>query len=81
MSNPLTSGNKPNNFTPADLLQQIKANPAEFLKQANINIPSGMNNPDQIINYLMQSGQINNPRLAMARMMAQRPQVMSLFKR
>jgi hypothetical protein len=81
MSNPLTSGAPANAFTPADLLQQIKANPAGFLKQANINIPNGMNNPDQIINYLMQSGQINNPRLAMARMMAQRPQVMSLFKR
>lgn len=41
-------------------LQQLKANPAEFLKQHGFNIPQGvdMRNPQAIINSLMQSGQI-----------------------
>ena len=48
---------------PQQMLQQLKSNPASILKQAGLNIPDDMNNPQQIINYLIQSGQVNNSRL------------------
>lgn len=56
-------------------LSQIKANPAQVLSQAGLNIPMGMNDPNQIINHLLQSGQINQSKLAQVQQMA------SMFKR
>ena len=55
-------------------VQQIKSNPAEFLKKAGYNVPAGvdMSNPQAIINSLMQTGQIGNGRLQ---------QVMRMFRR
>lgn len=59
-------GNQPN------MMNQLRANPAAMLKQRGLNIPDGMNDPQQIINHLIQTGQINNSRLQMAQqMMAQ----------
>lgn len=58
---------KPNNQQQA--LAQLRANPAATLKQAGLNIPEGMNDPRQIINHLLQSGQISNPRLQAAQRM------------
>jgi hypothetical protein len=59
-------GNQPN------MMNQLRANPAAMLKQRGLNIPEGMNDPQQIINHLLQTGQINNSRLQMAQqMMAQ----------
>lgn len=55
---------------PAQMLQQLRNNPVGVLKQAGYNIPEGMNSSGQIINYLLQSGQITNPRLQMAQKMA-----------
>ena len=50
-------------------LAQLKANPQSVLAQADLNIPNGMTNPNQIINHLLQSGQVSNPRLQMAQRM------------
>lgn len=59
-------GNQPN------MMNQLRANPAAILKQRGLNIPDGMTDPQQIINHLLQTGQINNSRLQMAQqMMAQ----------
>lgn len=54
-------------------LNNLRSNPAQVLKQRGFNIPSNVDlkNPGQIINYLTQSGQINNPRLQMVQRMAQ----------
>lgn len=51
-------------------LSQIKSNPAALLRQAGLNVPDGMTNPQQIINHLLQSGQINQSKLAQAQQMA-----------
>ena len=51
-------------------LNQLRSNPAAILKQSGLNIPDGMNNPQQIINHLLQSGQINQGRLSQAQQMA-----------
>ena len=61
---------------PAQMLQQLKSNPVSTLKQAGYDIPEGMNSSGQIIEYLLQSGQVTNPRLQMAQRMAS-----GLFKR
>lgn len=47
------------------MLQQLKANPAQILKQRGLSIPDGMTDPQQIINHLIQSGQVGNQRLQM----------------
>ena len=56
--------------SPQQMLQQLKSNPVSTLKQAGYTIPENMNNPGQIIGYLLQSGQINNSRLQMVQRMA-----------
>lgn len=56
-------GNQPN------MMNQLRTNPAAMLKQRGLNIPEGMNDPQQIINHLLQTGQINNSRLQMAQQM------------
>lgn len=77
MSNPLFSvlngGSAPSPMVNMqNALMQLKANPSVLLRQAGLNIPDGMNNPQQIINHLLQSGQINQGRLAQAQQMASR---------
>ena len=42
------------------MLQQIKANPMQFLIQRRMNIPSGIaNDPNAIINHLLQTNQVS----------------------
>ena len=41
----------------------IKTNPGSYLKGKGFNIPSGMNDPKQITQYLLQSGQVGSGRL------------------
>lgn len=46
-------------------LQEIKSNPAAYLKKMGYNMPSGVDirNPQSIINGLVQTGQIGNGRV------------------
>ena len=48
---------------PMQMIQQIRQNPAAMLKQAGMTIPDGMSNPQQIVQHLVQSGQVSNARL------------------
>ena len=48
---------------PQQLLRQLRADPAGMLKQRGLNIPAGMNDPQQILSHLVQSGQVPNARL------------------
>lgn len=50
--------------TPADMVQQLKNDPAAFLQSRGLQIPQGVDihNPQSIINGLMRSGQIGNER-------------------
>lgn len=54
---------------PLQMLSQLRQNPASVLKQAGLNIPAGMNNPQQIINHLLQSGQVPQSRYQQAMQM------------
>lgn len=63
-----------NNFfggvNPMQMLAQLRANPMQFLQQAGFNVPSNVNDPNAIIQHLMNSGQINQQQYEQARNMA-----------
>ena len=60
----------PNN--PMAMLQQLKANPIQFLLQRRLNIPPNIgNDPNAILNHLVQSGQVSQQQINSAYQMAQ----------
>lgn len=64
MNNPLIGAN------PMQMIQQLKANPIQFLQRAGFNVPNNLNDPNQIIQHLMNSGQISQQRYEQARQLA-----------
>lgn len=56
-------------ITPETAMRQLRDNPTATLKQAGYSIPDGMTDPSQIIQHLMQSGQINTPKMQMTQRM------------
>lgn len=54
---------RPQQINPMQMLQQLRQNPSAVLQRAGYNVPDGMTNPQQIINHLLQSGQMTNSRL------------------
>ena len=58
-------------MNPVQMLSQLRSNPVGFLRQAGLNIPDGMNNPNQIIQHLLQSGQVPQARYQQAMQMMQ----------
>ena len=56
------------------MLQQLKANPLQFLMQRRFNLPQGIpvDNPQAILNHLVQSGQVSQQQINNAYQMAQR---------
>lgn len=64
MNNPLMGMN------PVQMIQQLKANPIQFLQRAGFNVPSNLNSPNDIIQHLMNSGQISQQNYERARQMA-----------
>lgn len=55
MNNPMAMGNQL-----LQNLQQLKANPVQFLIQRRMNIPANIaNDPNAIINHLLQTNQIS----------------------
>lgn len=63
--------NQPNQqqMNPMQAVSQLKSNPVSFLKQAGYSIPANANNPNEIIQHLLQSGQIQQNRLASTQQM------------
>ena len=72
MPNPLFNalgGNPMGNMM--QMLTQLKQNPMALLQRAGYNIPANLNSPQQIIQHLTQTGQINQNQLTQAQQMAQ----------
>ena len=61
----LGNNSQPAQQTQQQALQEIKSNPAEYLKKMGYNLPAGVDtsNPQSIINGLVQTGQIGNGRV------------------
>ena len=56
---------------PMMMLQQLKSNPMQFLMQRRFNLPQGINDPQAILNHLVQSGQVSQEQVNRAYQMAQ----------
>lgn len=50
-------------------MAQLQSDPAGVLGQIGLNIPSGMTNPQQMVQHLMQTGQVPQGRFAQAMQM------------
>ena len=63
--------NNPNNcMNPMQMLQQLRQNPIQILKRFGMNVPDNMNDPNAIIQHLMNSGQVSQQQYDRARQMA-----------
>lgn len=63
-------GNQPNMM---QMLNQLKANPMQFLAKSKFNIPQNLiNDPNAIINHLVSSGQVSQQAYNRAYNMARR---------
>ena len=62
-------GNMPQ-MNPMQMLQQLRQNPVQMLRQAGLNVPDNLNDPNAIIQHLMNSGQVSQQRYEQARQMA-----------
>lgn len=61
---------------PMQMLAQFKQNPMQFFIQHKLNVPQNlMNDPQAILNHLLQTGQVNQSQVNAAY------QAMSQFKR
>lgn len=69
MANPLFG--MLNGQNPMQMLMQLKQNPLGFLQKVGFNIPTNLNNPQQIVEHLTKTGQINQQMLNQAQQMAQ----------
>lgn len=67
---PIRNQNGPVN--PLQRLSELKGNPTEFIRNAGYSIPDGLNDPNKILNHLLQSGQIDQGRINQAQMLARR---------
>ena len=57
---------------PMLMLQQLRQNPMQFLKQAGYNVPDNINDPNAIIQHLMNEKQVTQQQYEQARQMAAR---------
>ena len=62
-------------LNPMQVMQQLQAlrqNPVQVLRQAGMNVPDNLTDPNAIIQHLMNSGQVTQQRYEQARQMAAR---------
>ena len=72
-NNPLVQMMGQQNNGMAQMLSQFKRNPMQYLMQRRLNVPQNIaNDPNAILNHLLQTGQINQNQLNQAYQMAQR---------
>ena len=67
MNRPMPFGGNMPRVNPMQMLQQLRQNPVQMLRQAGLNVPDNLNDPNQIIQHLMNSGQISQQRYEQAR--------------
>lgn len=67
----------PNNLL--NQLNSLKANPMQYLMQSKFNIPSNLNNPNDIIQHLLNTGQISQSQLNAVQGMRNNPMIQQLI--
>lgn len=69
MNNRMPFGGNMPRMNPMQMLQQLRQNPVQMLRQAGLNVPDNLNDPNQIIQHLMNSGQVSQDAYNRARQM------------
>ena len=67
-----------NNFI--SMYQNFMRNPFQALMQARLNVPQGMNNPNDIIQHLLNTGQVSQQRINQLMQMKNNPQIQQLLQ-
>lgn len=62
------------------MLNGLMNNPIQFLNQKGFNIPQNLNDPQQIIQHLLNSGQISQDQVNQAVQMKNSPMFKGMFK-
>lgn len=70
MNRPMPFGGNMPQMNPMQMLQQLRQNPVQMLRQAGLNVPDNLSNPNDIIQHLMNSGQVSQDAYNRARQMA-----------
>ena len=63
-----------------NVLNTLMSNPMQFLNQSGYNLPQNINDPHQIIQHLLNSGQITQEQLNQAVKMKESPMFKQMFK-
>lgn len=61
------------------MYQQFMQNPAQALMNARFNVPQGMNNPNDIIQHLLNTGQVSQGRINQVMQMRNNPMIQQLM--
>lgn len=62
------------------LLNGLMSNPMQMLSRNGLNIPQNLNNPQQIVQHLLNSGQISQETVNQAMQMKDSPMFRNLFR-
>lgn len=71
MNNRVPFGGNMPQMNPMQMLQQLRQNPVQVLRQAGLNVPDNLSSPNDIIQHLMSSGQVSQAQYNKARKMAE----------
>ena len=69
MNNRVPFGGGMPRLNPMQMLQQLQQNPVQMLRQAGLNVPDNLSSPNDIIQHLMNSGQVSQDAYNRARQM------------
>jgi len=61
------------------LYQRFMQNPMQALMEAKFNVPQGMNDPNEIIQHLLNTGQVSQARVNQVMQMRNNPQIQQMF--
>lgn len=80
MPNPLYQQLNQHSNSPIDMLEQFKQNPLAILGQ-RYNIPQGMNDPNQILQHLLNTNQVSQDQVNRVMQMRNDPRIQQMFNR
>lgn len=62
------------------MYQRFMQNPSQALMEAKFNVPQGMNNPNDIIQHLLNTGQVSQSRVNQVMQMRNNPMIQQLMQ-
>lgn len=79
MPSPLYQQFQPQGNNMLNMIAEFKKNPMAVLNK-RFNIPQGMNTPEEIIQHLLNSGQVSQEQVNRVMQMKNNPQIQNLIK-